>query len=506
MTQVVLERISKAFGGVTANDGVDISVQRGTVHAILGENGAGKTTLMNILYGMVQPDDGQILIAGKAVRISSPAVAQSLGIGMIHQQFSLVQAFTVAENVLLGLRGSRFFVDLRRHSRQVAELSKSFGFDVDPHVPVWKLPIGMQQRVEVLKLLFRDADILILDEPTSVLTPQEVDGFFGVLRKLQLSGKTILLITHKLAEVKAIADRITVMRQGRVVCDVPASEVDADGLAQRMTGRLISKAVVKEPIAQKGVLLQAENVFARNDRGQIALDDMSLEVCRGEILGVAGVSGNGQTELAEVIAGLRPLVAGRVLLGGIDISKASARSRKHHMKVGYIPGDRHGVALLLNQGIRFNCVLRTFGQSPFSQRGLLDLPAIDAFGRGLVKKYGIQSQDIHQPVRYLSGGNQQKIVVARELEDAPQLLIVDQPCQGLDVGAVEFVHRCLVEQRNRGLAIVYISTELEDLISICDRIAVMYRGRIKGILPAGEASSERIGRFMAGLDEGEMER
>jgi len=494
---LVVDGISRSFGELKANDGVSLHVARGTVHAVLGENGAGKTTLMNILYGLYQPDEGRILVDGRDVAIDSPQTALRHGIGMVHQHFMLVAPLTVVENVILGLGGG-LGLDLKKHTAKLHDLSHSFGFDVDPAEPVWRLPMGSQQRVEILKLLYRDADILILDEPTSVLTPSEVGPFLDLLRRLRSGGKTILLITHKLEEVMAVADRVTVMRAGRVVAELDAAETNPRELARLMVGRDVVFDIARTEATLGAPMLEIAELHVQSDRGLEAVDHVSLAVRAGEILGIAGVDGNGQTELAEAIAGLRAPTVGHIRIDGRDVTQASAAVRLHEHGLAYVPEDRQRTGLVLDNSIAANIMLRDYRHAPFARHGLLDFGAARDYAARLVKTYDVRLQSIDQQARYLSGGNQQKVILAREIERGPKVLVVCQPCKGLDVGAIEFVQQTLLEQRRKGVAILYISTELEHILMACDRIAVIARGRITGILAPAEATAERLGLLMAG--------
>lgn len=498
---LIVDKVTKTFGDLRANDDVSLHVARGSIHAILGENGAGKTTLMNILYGLYEPDQGRILVDDREVTIESPKDALRQGIGMVHQHFMLVGPLSVTENVILGMKPNGLGLHLKEHGERLKQLSESFGFDIDPGEVVWKLPMGMQQRVEILKLLYHNADILIFDEPTSVLTPSETGPFFDVLRRLTQADKTILFITHKLEEVMAIADRVTVMRNGQVTAEVETSRTSPRELARLMIGRDVIFDIEHRDIEAGPRLLEIEGVRAQNDRGMLALDGVSLSVRGGEILGIAGVDGNGQSELAQVIAGLRPLDTGHIRIGGEAIDDASVSERKRRYGIGYVPEDRQQVGLVLHHSVAANLMLRSFRWPPFARHYVLNAAAIRANAARLVDRYDVRLQSIDQEARYLSGGNQQKVILAREIEDNPRVLIVAQPTKGLDVGAIEFVQNTLLDQREKGVAILYISTELEHLLAVSDRIAVIFRGRITGMLNVSEATPERLGMLMAGVDE-----
>jgi ABC-type uncharacterized transport system ATPase subunit len=498
---LVVSNVTKTFGTLRANDGVTMHVRNASVHAVLGENGAGKSTLMNILYGLYQPDSGQIFVRDRPVVIDSPKTALRLGIGMVHQHFTLVGPLTVVENVVLGRAERWHSLDLAGHARRLLALSESFGFEIDPHQPIWRLPIGMQQRVEILKLLYHNADILIFDEPTSVLTPKEVGPFLDVLGRLRTSGKTILFVTHKLEEVLAAADRVTVMRQGKALAEVETATTTRRHLARLMVARDIVFDI-RRPTGNPGpVILDVESVRAINDRGLPALDGLSLQVRAGEILGIAGVDGNGQSELAQVIAGLRMVQAGRIIIGVDDVTRAPAAARRRRHGLGYVPEDRHQVGLVLDHTVAENLVLRAFAERPFARYGFLRATAIRSNADRLVDQYDVRLQSVDQPVRYLSGGNQQKIILARELEARPKVLVVSQPTKGLDVGAIEYVQNALLRERGRGAAILYISTELEHLLAVSDRVAVIFQGRITGTLLAADATAERLGLLMSGARE-----
>ncbi len=500
MDHIVIEGITKSFGAFRALDDVSLNVKRGDIHAILGENGAGKTTLMNILYGLYQPDRGRIILDGSPVTLASPKHAIELGIGMIHQNFMLVNSLTVVENIVLGLERGFKAVDIAAHGRRILEMSRGFGFDIDPAAEVWTLPMGTRQRVEILKVLYRNAEVLILDEPTSVLAPGEVDAFLDGLKKLRAAGHTILFITHKLEEVMKVANRVTVMRLGKVSDEMDAAGTTPRELARKMVGREIVMRIDRRAAMPGEKRLELTDLVALSDRGVRALDGLSLDVRAGEIHGVCGVDGNGQRELGEAIAGLRPLMSGSISVDGTTIDNLSVKERRQR-GLGFVPEDRQGTALVLDYSIATNLVLRDFDEPPVSKRGVLDLRHIARNAAQLVKRYDVRARSAQQPVRFLSGGNQQKVVLAREIEGRPNILVVMQACKGLDVGAIEFVQNTLLELRSMGVAILYVSTELEHVLEVSDRVSVIFRGRITGTVPVSEASAARIGELMGGLSE-----
>lgn len=499
MDHIVIDGITKSFGAFKALDNVSIKIAKGAIHAILGENGAGKTTLMNILYGLYKPDDGQILLNGAPLKMTSPRDAIAHGIGMIHQHFMLVNSLTVTENIVLGLDRGLETVDFKAHETRIRELSRSIDFDIDPSAQIWTLPMGMRQRVEILKALYRKAEVLILDEPTSVLAPSEIGSFLESLKALRAANHTILFITHKLEEVMHVADRVTVMRHGKVTDEIDARETTSRQLARRMVGRDVIMNLKRVKTTPGDAVLKAENLVATNDRGVRALDSLSFELRAGEVLGVTGVDGNGQRELSEVIAGLRPLDSGKIVVSGRDIGPLGVKARKNEAGIGFVPEDRQHTGLVLDYPVATNLILRDYDRPPASRRGILDFTYMAKNAVDLVKRYDVRLRSPQQPARFLSGGNQQKVILAREIEAKPRILIIMQACKGLDVGAIEFVQNTIFDLKKAGVGILYVSTELEHVMDIADRIAVMYRGRITGILSPDEATPERFGELMAGV-------
>ena len=501
MNQVAVEMrgIVKQFPGVLANDRVDFSVLAGEIHALVGENGAGKSTLMNILYGLIKPDSGEIQIDGQPVSLQGPRDAIRAGIGMVHQHFMLIPVFSVHENVVLGREPVRAgdFYDDKQARQDIQELTRTYGLALDPNARVGDLPVGLQQRVEIVKVLFRGANILILDEPTGVLTPQEARDLFRVLRDLVKAGKTIIFISHKLREVLEISDRITVMRRGKVVGHLKTRDTTEESIARMMVGRDVLLRVDKPPAKPGPVALRVENLAAVSDQGVPALRGVSFDLHLGEILGIAGVEGNGQSELIEVLAGTRRATAGRILLAGREITSLGARMTRN-FGVGHIPEDRRGAGLVLNYSVADNLVLGRQRSSRFSWHGfVLRLKAILSFARRLVTEFDIRTPSPATAARTLSGGNQQKIIVAREMSGQPRVLLAAQPTRGVDIGAIEFIHRRLVAQRDEGAAVLLVSAELDEIRSLSDRIAVIYEGRIVSIEPAA-TPEERLGLLMTG--------
>jgi ABC-type uncharacterized transport system ATPase subunit len=497
---VEMHGIVKRFPGVMANDGVDFDLRFGEIHALLGENGAGKSTLMNVLAGLYRPEEGIIRVHGQPVDFRSPRDAIECGIGMVHQHFMLVPSQSVTENILLGLDEPRFVMNLPRYERRIAELAGEFGLHVDPRAKIWQLSVGEQQRVEILKILYRGADILIMDEPTAVLAPQEIEDLFGILRGMVAEGKSMVFISHKLGEVMDIADRITVLRKGRVTAAGlrPAETTPAD-LARLMVGRSVLFRIEREAQDSGDVVLDVEDVSADNDKGLQALRGLSLKIRAGEILGVAGVAGNGQRELAEVISGLRPCTGGRVLVNGQVVSNQSAR-KAIDRGVAYVPEDRKEVGSAPNLSITHNLILKSYRKPPIAQGMAVDYPAAHDHAKELKEAYNISAPSVDTPVRFLSGGNLQRVILAREISAGPELMIAMQPTRGLDVGAIEGVHGLLLELRRAGAAILLVSEELDEITSLSDRIAVLYEGQIVGEASGevDDAERERIGLMMTG--------
>lgn len=492
-----LRGITKRFGSFTANDQISITVEPGQIHCLLGENGAGKSTLMNVLFGLLHPDEGEILIDGVPTKFADSGEAVRRGIGMVHQHFMLVPVFTVAENVVLGFEPTKSFnrVDYKKATDDIRRVSKEFNLDVDPDAIVENLPVGLQQRVEILKSLSHDAELLILDEPTAVLTPQEIDALMAIMRSLADAGKSILFITHKLKEVKAVSDVITVIRQGRVVGT--AKPTDSEGeLASLMVGRDVNLTVEKSPYTPGNEVFEVRDLVVRDDRGLIAVNGVSLDVRAGEILALAGVQGNGQTELVEAIAGMRRVESGTITLNGRDITNVSPR-KALDAGLGHIPEDRHRDGLVLSMSVADNLVLNTPRRAPFAKNGSRNLAAVKENAERLVEAFDIRTTSIFEEASSLSGGNQQKVIVARELSRPIEFLMASQPTRGLDVGSIEYVHKQIVDHRNKGNAALIVSSELDEVLALGDRIAVMYAGKISGIVDP-TASREAIGLLMTG--------
>ncbi len=495
-----LRGITKRFPGVLANDHIDLTLKRGEIHALLGENGAGKSTLMNVLYGLYAPDEGEIIVDGNTIQVSSPKDAIEAGIGMVHQHFMLVPVFTVTENVILGDESTKMgvFLDRKSASTRIQEISKQYHLDVDPDAYVKDLPVGVQQRVEIIKLLYRHADILILDEPTAVLTPQEVDELFAIMRSLVDQGKSIIFITHKLREVMEFADRISVIRGGKMVGTITPQEADKMKLAAMMVGRAVDLKVDKTPAKPDGVVLDVQNLVVLDEVDEVVVRGISFDVHAGEILGVAGVQGNGQTELVKAITGLCHAVEGHVKLLNEDITNSSPRSITE-LGAAHIPEDRQKDGLVLTSSIADNLVLNTYYLAPFAKKVVVQDEKVLDNALEIIEKFDVRTPSPITHVGSLSGGNQQKVIVGREFSRPIKFLVASQPTRGLDVGSIEYIHHRIIEKRDSGCAILLVSTELDEIMELSDRIAVMYRGKIIAVLNASDVSKASVGLLMAGV-------
>jgi len=499
------KNISKHFPGVLANDHINFDLRKGEIHTLLGENGAGKTTLMNILDGIYYPDEGEIYLNGKRVDIRSPFEATKNGIGMIHQHFMLVDTLTVLENVILGLESQGFYLDKKNISEKIAEISKKYNLDINPYAKIWQLSVGEQQRVEIIKTLFRGAEILIMDEPTAVLTPQESNTLFEILKRMTKEGKSIIFISHKLDEVMKISDRITVLRKGKLAGTVNTKEINQKELAMMMVGREVLFKLNRKPLNRKGEILKIEGLETYNDKGIKILKEINFSIYGGEIFGLAGVSGNGQKELAEVISGLRRATRGKVCVKGEDVTNFYPKviTKKG---VNYIPSDRLKVGLVPNLNTVENAILRRYDKEPISRGIFLNYEEAAKYTRELVKQFNIMVPRENVPVKFLSGGNLQKLILAREIREEPALLIAVHPSRGLDVGATEFIRKKLLEERDQGVAILLISEDLEELLMISDRIGVIYEGEIEGIVDIDSADINEIGLMMAGVHKNRLDK
>lgn len=491
--------ITKDFPGIRANDDVTLQVEKGAIHALLGENGAGKSTLMSILFGLYQPESGRIKVRGQEVKVNDPNVANELGIGMVHQHFKLVHNFTVTENIILGLEPRRgLAVDIDSASKKVAELSKLYGLAVDPHAKIEDISVGMQQRVEILKMLYRDAEILIFDEPTAVLTPQEIRELIAIMRRLVEEGKTILLITHKLKEIKEVADRCTVLRRGKLIGTVEVKDASEAAMAEMMVGREVSFSVDKTAAKPGDIVLEIKDLCVKNAKGVLGVKKFSLELRRGEILGLCGIDGNGQTELIQALTGLAKIESGSVLVCGQDVTNLPVRQRLDR-GLGHIPEDRHRHGLVLDFRLDENMVLHTYGRPPFAHYGVLDFEAIRKNAERLIAEFDVRAgKGPATAARSMSGGNQQKAILAREIDRSPEAFIIAQPTRGLDVGAIEYIHKRIVAERDKGKAILLASLELDEILDVSDRIAVIYGGEIVGVVDAKETDENELGLMMSG--------
>lgn len=501
---VEMLNITKEFPGIKANDDVTLQVKQGEVHALLGENGAGKSTLMSVLFGLYHPEEGKIKVKGKEVEISNPNVANELGIGMVHQHFQLVDNFTVTENIILGQEPTKSFkrIDIEKAAEKVRKISEQYGLRVDPYAKIEDITVGMQQRVEILKMLYRNADILIFDEPTAVLTPQEIKELMAIMKDLIKEGKSVILITHKLKEIKAVADRCTVLRRGKYIGTIEVADTTEEEMAEMMVGREVSFEVEKEPAEPKEVVLKIEDLNVNNSRGLGAVNNLSLEARAGEILCVAGIDGNGQKELIEAITGLTDIESGKIIFNGKEIQNESIRNRTL-AGIGHIPEDRHKHGLVLDFTVEQNLVLQTYFMEPFSTKGIINPEAVREHSERLIEEFDVRSgKGSTTKARSMSGGNQQKAIIAREVERSPKLLIAAQPTRGLDVGAIEYIHDRLVEERDKGKAVLLMSLEMEEVLNVSDRIAVIYEGEIVGIVNADETDENEIGLMMSGSKKG----
>ena len=495
---IEMHGITKQFGSFKANDNINLTIRKGEVHALLGENGAGKSTLMNILSGLLEPTSGEIIVNGKKVNITSPSAASKLGIGMVHQHFMLVDKFTITENIILGTEKTKLgFLERRAAQKEIKELSERYGLFVDPSAKVGSVSVGMQQRAEILKTLYRGNDILILDEPTAVLTPQEITELMNILKSLTDEGKSIIIITHKIEEIKQVADRCTVIRRGKSIETVDVKQTSKQELADLMVGRSVSFKVDKKPAQPKEPVLTIKNLIVKEHRGLEAVKDLSLEIRAGEILGIAGIDGNGQSELIHAITGLTKVESGTITLEGKEIQNLPPRDITE-TGLGHIPEDRHKHGLILPMTLYENMALQTYYKQPFSKNGFLNKDAMKESARKLIEEYDVRTQDENNTAESLSGGNQQKAIIAREISRGPKFLIAAQPTRGLDVGAIEYIHKRLVEQRDNGKAVLLMSFELDEVMNVSDRIAVMYEGKVVGIVDPTKVTEQELGLLMAG--------
>lgn len=498
-----LKGITKRFPGVVANDSISFQLKRGEIHALLGENGAGKSTLMSIVFGLYQPDEGEIYVNGQKEVIDSPNKAIDLGIGMVHQHFKLVEPFTVTENIILGMEPKKGMkIDIKGASAQVKKLSEQYKLDVDPMATIESISVGMQQRVEIIKTLYRGADILIFDEPTAVLTPQEISELLEIMRRLVAEGKSIVLITHKLKEIMEIADTCTIIRRGKVIESVEVAKTNPQELAEKMVGKAVNFKTEKQAAKPEDVLLEVKDLVVESGKGKNAVDGLSFSVRAGEIVGIAGVDGNGQTELIEAITGMRNIRSGEVLLHGQSVTNQSPRVISES-GLSHIPQDRHKHGLVLDFTVSENIILQTYNHPELSQRGFINEKARDEMAERLVKEFDVRTPSIDTKVRSMSGGNQQKIIIAREIDKKPEVLIAAQPTRGLDVGAIEFVHKQLIAQRDQGKAVLLISFELEEILNVADRILVLFGGQIVGETTPESTNDRQLGLMMAGKHEGD---
>jgi len=495
---IEMREITKIFGEFVANDKINLELRKGEIHALLGENGAGKSTLMNMLAGLLEPTSGEIVVNGKSEKLDSPSKAASLGIGMVHQHFMLVEAFTVAENIILGSEvTNKGVLDLKKANADILELSERYGLAVDPTAKVEDISVGAQQRVEILKTLYRGADILIFDEPTAVLTPAEIFELMGIMKTLVKEGKSIILITHKLDEIRAVADRVTVIRRGKSIQTVGIEGATNKDLAEMMVGRSVSFVTEKEEAQPKEVVLAISDLVVNENRGVPAVKELSLDVRAGEIVGIAGIDGNGQSELIQAITGLRKVKSGSIKIKGQEVVGFSPR-KITEMNVSHVPEDRHRDGLVLEMMLSENIALQTYYKEPLSKNGILNYNQINSYARKLMEEFDVRAANEIVPASALSGGNQQKAIIAREVDRNPDLLIVSQPTRGLDVGAIEYIHKRLIAERDKGKAVLVVSFELDEILNLSDRIAVIHDGKIQGIVKPSETNKQELGILMAG--------
>ncbi|PGB53836.1 MULTISPECIES: ABC transporter ATP-binding protein [Bacillus cereus group] len=495
---IEMNNITKVFPGIVANDDITLQVKQGEIHALLGENGAGKSTLMNVLFGLYQPEQGEIKIKGNPVKITNPNIANDLGIGMVHQHFMLVHNFTVTENIILGNEPKKNGkIAVEEAAKEIKQLSEQYGLAVDPHAKIEDISVGMQQRVEILKTLYRGAEILIFDEPTAVLTPQEIHELIQIMKKLVQEGKSIILITHKLKEIMEVCDCCTIIRKGKGIGTVNVAETDEHKLAELMVGRQVNFKTEKIEAKPKEEVLSIANLIVHDTRKLPAVKGLDLTVRAGEIVGIAGIDGNGQSELIEAITGLRKVESGSIAIKGKEITNWPVR-RITEEGIGHIPEDRHKHGLVLDFSVRDNIVLQTYYKNPFSKKGILNFSKITQKAKALIEQFDVRTPSEQTLARALSGGNQQKAIIAREVDRNPDLLIAAQPTRGLDVGAIEFIHKKLIEQRDNGKAVLLLSLELDEILNVSDRVAVIYEGKIVAIVDAKETNEQQLGLLMAG--------
>lgn len=490
--------VSKKFGTFYANDKITLQLEKGEIHALLGENGAGKSTLMNVLFGLYQPDGGEIRVRGENVAITDPNVANELGIGMVHQHFMLVENLTVTENIILGSEPTKMgMINLKDSAKKVAEISKMYGLDVDPNAKIEDISVGMQQRVEILKTLYRGADILIFDEPTASLTPQEIEELLNIMRKLVAEGKSIILITHKLQEIMNVSDKVTVIRKGKGIGTVITKETNPEELATLMVGRQVTFKTEKGPAHPAEEVLKIEELVVNDYRGIAKLKGLNLSVRRGEIVGIAGIDGNGQTELIEAITGLTKVKSGKIYINTVDVTNKKPRQITE-TGIGHIPQDRHKHGLILDFSVGYNAALQSYYHEPYSKGGIMNYKVVHEKANKLIEEFDVRTQGVHEMARALSGGNQQKLIIGREVMRNPDLLIAALPTRGLDVGAIEFIHKRLIEQRDSGKAVLLLTFELDEVMNVSDRISVIYDGAIVGTVIPQETTEQALGLMMAG--------